>query len=308
MSYLRQSGAGSSAQGTILQFSRELNEWITAGETRTLAGYRIFLRTEVSAGLPPLLLIHGYPTASYDWMRIWSSLAERYSLYACDLLGFGMSEKPAGHSYPISQQADICQALLAAFDIEGAHVLAHDYGVTVAQELLAREREELLSIGSVVFLNGGLFPETHRPRRVQQLLARPVIGGLIARTMNFRKFAETMRSISGQTPPTDRELADLWALVTHDEGRLAIARLIGYMEQRRVNRERWVGALIESPVPRKLICGADDPVSGAHLADRYRELVPDPDVSLLEGVGHYPQLEVGPRVCEEYFAFRERLS
>jgi pimeloyl-ACP methyl ester carboxylesterase len=297
-----------SAQGTILQFSRELNEWITAGETRNLAGYRIFLRTEVTAGRPPLLLIHGYPTASYDWTRIWSSLAERYSLYACDLLGFGMSEKPSGHSYPISEQADICQRLLEAFDVEAPHVLAHDYGDTVAQELLAREREGQLRLSSVVFLNGGLFPETHRPRRVQKLLAQPVIGGLLARGMSYAKFAEAMRSISGRVPPSDQELADLWSLVTHDEGRLAIARLINYMEQRRVNRERWVGALIESGVPRKLICGADDPVSGSHLADRYRELVPDPDVVLLDGVGHYPQLEVGPRVCEEYFSFRDRLG
>jgi pimeloyl-ACP methyl ester carboxylesterase len=49
-------------------------------------------------------------------------------------------------------------------------------------------------------------------------------------------------------------------------------------------------------------------VSGAHLADRYRELVPDPDVVLLEGVGHYPQLEDPGRVLDAYFAFRGRVS
>ena len=80
------------------------------------------------------------------------------------------------------------------------------------------------------------------------------------------------------------------------------------MEQRRRKRDRWVGALVESHVPRRLICGAVDPVSGAHLADRYRELVPEPDVVLLDGVGHYPQLEDPDRVVEEYEAFRSRLS
>ena len=57
-------------------------------------------------------------------------------------------------------------------------------------------------------------------------------------------------------------------------------------------------------MPRRLICGAYDPVSGAHLATRYRELVPDPDVVLLEGVGHYPQIEDPDRVLDAYFAFR----
>jgi pimeloyl-ACP methyl ester carboxylesterase len=84
--------------------------------------------------------------------------------------------------------------------------------------------------------------------------------------------------------------------------------MINYMEQRRRNRARWVGALVESRVPRRLICGALDPVSGRHLADRYRELVPDPDVVVLEGVGHYPQLEAPDRVVDEYRAFRAQLG
>jgi pimeloyl-ACP methyl ester carboxylesterase len=288
--------------------SQRLDEWIRSGETRTLAGHRIFVRTAAVSGLPPLLLIHGYPTASFDWHRVWSRLAARYSLYACDMLGFGMSEKPRSSDYPIALQADICQAMLDDFGIASTHVLAHDYGDTVAQELLAREREGRLQLQSMCFLNGGLFPETHRARPVQKLLATPILGTLLARTMSYRKFESAMLSISGRQPPSREELEDLWVLVERDGGRQALARLINYMEQRRRNRERWVGALVESRVPRRLICGAVDPVSGAHLADRYRKLVPEPDVVLLDGVGHYPQLEDPDRVLDAYFAFRARVS
>ena len=286
--------------------SQQLEEWIQSGETRVLTGERIFVRTSVRPGLAPLLLIHGYPTSSYDWCRVWPQLAERYSLYACDMLGFGMSAKPRDAAYTIAGQADICQALLEQCGVEAAHVLAHDYGDTVAQELLAREAEGRLRLQSVCFLNGGLFPETHRARLVQKLLAVPVIGPLLAQTMSRAKFDATMRSIWGRQPPSDSELGDLWALVEHGGGRQALARLINYMEQRRRNRARWVGALVGSSVPRRLVCGADDPVSGAHLAVRYRELVPDPDVVLLDGVGHYPQLEDPDRVLDAYFAFRDR--
>jgi pimeloyl-ACP methyl ester carboxylesterase len=79
------------------------------------------------------------------------------------------------------------------------------------------------------------------------------------------------------------------------------------MKQRRLSRKRWVGALIDTTVPRQLICGAMDPISGAHLADRYRELVPNPDVTLLPDIGHYPQLEAPAAVLEAYFRFRSSL-
>jgi pimeloyl-ACP methyl ester carboxylesterase len=288
--------------------SQRLTDWINGGEMRRLAGHRIFVRTTAAPGKPPLLLIHGYPTASYDWIRVWSRLAERYSLYALDMLGFGSSEKPRRSSYPIALQADICQALLDDAGVARAHVLAHDYGDTVAQELLARECEGRVQLASMVFLNGGLFPESHRPRPIQTLLAKPLLGPLLARAMSYPKFEATMLSISGRQPPTRDELADLWSLIEREDGRRALARLINYMEQRRRNRPRWVGALVESTVPRRLICGAADPVSGAHLAQRYRELVPNPDVVVLEGVGHYPHLEEHDRVVDEYLRFRSRLS
>ena len=288
--------------------SQRLQEWISGGGTRQLAGHRIFVRTAVAAGRPPLLLIHGYPTASYDWVRVWPRLAGRFSLYALDLLGFGLSEKPRDCDYPISLQADLCMALLEDCGVHDVHVLAHDYGDTVAQELLAREREGRLRLASMVFLNGGLFPETHRALLIQKLLANPLLGPLLVRALGYAKFEATMRSIAGREPPTREELQDLWLLVERDGGRQALARLINYMEQRRRNRTRWVGALVESSVPRRLVCGAADPVSGRHLAERYRELVPDPDVVVLEDVGHYPQLEVHDRVVDEYEDFRRRVD
>ncbi len=285
----------------------QLTAWEQGGATIRLLGRRIFTRTAIVGDRKPLLLIHGYPTSSYDWHKLWEPLAERYSLYALDMLGFGLSEKPRGARYTIEQQADFCQALIAEHECGPVHVLAHNYGDTVAQELLAREREGRCRLRSVSFLNGGLFPETHRPRPIQRLLALPLIGPFIAHGTTYRRFEATMRSIAGRNPPSREELRDQWALIERDEGYVALAGLIGYMKQRRVNRKRWVGALIDTTVPRQLICGAMDPVSGAHLADRYSELVPNPDVTYLDDVGHYPQLEAPVSVLEAYFRFRDSI-
>jgi len=288
--------------------SARLQEWIRGGQRIELAGHGVFVRTAISPGRPPLLLIHGYPTTSYDWHHLWTPLAERFSLLALDLLGFGLSDKPHDSAYTIAGQADLCVALLARHGLDGAHVLAHDYGDTVAQELLAREREGRLALSSVVFLNGGLFPETHRPRPVQTWLANPLVGPLLERAMSHERFAATMREIGGRTPPAADELADLWSLMIERDGKRALRRLIDYMRQRRENRTRWVGALVETAVPRLLICGALDPVSGRHLAERYRELVPQPRVVLLEEIGHYPQLEAPEAVLEAFLVFHASAS
>jgi pimeloyl-ACP methyl ester carboxylesterase len=291
-----------------MQPSSELNAWTSGGEMRALLEHRLFVRVAVTAGKPPLLLIHGYPTSSYDWSPVWPALADRYSLYTLDLLGFGQSDKPRNSDYAIALQADLCIELLSQHGVGSIHVLAHDYGDTVAQELLARERVGVLALDSVVFLNGGLFPETHRARRIQKLLAQPVLGPWLANRMTFEQYRKALLSLWGRRPPSAAELEDFWLLTERNDGRRALAMLINYMAQRRRNRPRWVGALVESRVPRMLICGALDPVSGAHLAARYRELVPAPNVVLLDDVGHYPQVEAPQRVLEAYIGFRDALA
>ena len=65
-----------------------------------------------------------------------------------------------------------------------------------------------------------------------------------------------------------------------------------------------MGALERTPVPLRFVVGLQDPVSGAAMARRYRERVPDPDVVELPRIGHYPQLEDPAAVLESYVQFR----
>lgn len=261
----------------------------------------------------PLLLIHGFPTASWDWSRIWPALAKRFRLVALDMLGFGFSDKPRPYAYSIAEQADLHEALLAKLGVDVCHVLAHDYGDTVAQELLARFEERRargargLQLRSICFLNGGLFPESHHPRPVQVALAGPD-GEKVSALLDEAAFTRGFGDVFGpRTKPSDAELADFWQLVSHADGQRIWHLLIRYMEERRTHRERWVGALVNASIPLRLVDGPADPVSGAHLAARYRELVPDPDVVLLPDIGHYPQTEDPEGVLRAFEAFHARL-
>lgn len=260
-------------------------EWRAGGTSFDWRGHRMFCRVEGTG--EPLLLIHGFPTASWDWWKLWPGLTARYRCLTVDMLGYGFSAKPRDAAYSIVRQADLQEALLAREGVTGAYrLLAHDYGLSVAQELLARRA----NVRGVCLLNGGMFPEQHRPVLTQKLLASP-LGALIARLSSYGTFARSMRRLWGQAPPPEAELRAMWSLVIAGEGMRVMPKLIGYIAERRRHRARWVDALIACPVPLRLIDGLLDPVSGAHMVARYRELVPRPDVVELPDVGHYPQLE-----------------
>jgi len=280
-----------------------LDDWRARGRRYVHRGHPIFYVCEGSG--PALLLVHGFPTASWDWTAVWSALAARFRVIAPDLIGFGFSAKPRPYDYGIGDQADLCAGLLAELGIDAADVLAHDYGDTVAQELLARSNEGTgpLRLRSVCFLNGGLFPETHRPRTIQKLLTSP-LGPLVARLMSRSSFARSFSAVFGPaTRPTPAELDAFWRLIGEGDGLRVMHLLIRYMTERRAHRERWVGALQRALVPLRVVDGALDPVSGAHMVERYRELVKHPDVVLLPDVGHYPQVEAPDAVLAAYLAF-----
>lgn len=286
-----------------------LDEWRAQSQALDFRGHTIRYWTAGDTQAQPLLLIHGFPSASWDWHRLWAPLAERYRLIACDMLGFGYSAKPRGHAYSLLEQADLQQALLAHIGEQRAvHVLAHDYGDSVAQELIARHQEGRLQLASCVFLNGGLFPETHHPVRVQKLLLGP-LGPLLGRLFSRRKLAQSFARIFGpHTQASEAELDALWQLVAYNNGPAVMHRLIRYMPERRQQRQRWVTAMQATTLPMRVIDGAFDPISGAHMVARYRELISDPDTVLLDGIGHYPQLEAPAAVLEHYLQFRSTRS
>jgi pimeloyl-ACP methyl ester carboxylesterase len=270
--------------------SIDARAWRQAGALHRFGDLDLFYRRDGSG--TALVCLHGFPTSSHDFAPLWEQLSARFDVVAHDLIGLGWSAKPR-RPLTVALQADAVESLLAALGIQRAHLLSHDLGDTVAQELLARKVDGVGRVAwlSLTLLNGGLFPETHRALPVQKLLLTP-LGPLVARLATRRRFDASFTSIFGpDTPPSRAFLDDAWFLLTRDGGRAMLPRLIRYMVERREKRERWVGALTRGAVPVRLIVGALDPISGRHMAERYRELVPAPDIVLLERLGHYPHVE-----------------
>ncbi len=300
-------------------------QWLAAGRPYAHRGHETFFREQARepGATTALLLIHGFPTSGWDWHKLWPQLVQQFPrVIAPDMIGFGLSAKPADYDYSILDQAHLHEALLAHLSVTRVHILAHDYGDTVAQELLARHldrRESPLPLGgegkgegaeilSCTLLNGGLFPETHHARTAQKLLLTP-LGPLLSRLMNRKNFEKSFSAVFGAgTQPSAQELEEFWSIIQRDGGNRIMHRLIRYIPERRAHRERWVGALQKTPVPLCLINGPDDPVSGAHMVARYRELVGKGEIVSLPGIGHYPQAEDPAGVLRAFLDFHAKVA
>lgn len=280
-------------------------QWRSLGFYFRFRDHQIFYRDSGQSNKPVLLLIHGFPTASWDWYAIWTELEKHFRLIAPDMLGFGFSDKPKRHCYSIHEQADLHSALLAHLNVKQCHALVHDYGVSVMQELIARQKDKpaTQSFLTACFLNGGLFPEMHRARFIQKAL-RSRIGGLVSLMNNPRQFNRSFSAVFGpQTQPCKTELDAFWSLIKQQQGHRILHRLIRYIDDREQHRVRWTSAICTPGIPVRLINGSEDPVSGKHLLNYYCKRVPQADAIPLNGIGHYPQVEAPNTVCQHYLEF-----
>jgi pimeloyl-ACP methyl ester carboxylesterase len=278
-----------------------IEQWWAEGEQVEveLGGARrsIFVRS-LGAG-PSITLLHGFPSSSHDWAKVTPALARDHALLLPDFLGFGASDKPNDHEYSLGEQADLVVELWERSGISSTTIVAHDYAVSVAQELLARHIDGRLDVelAAVHLLNGGIYPDLHRPQPTQLALLDPEHGPELSALLNEDLFAQGLRPTFAEDFDAAADSADIWASTHRSAGERIAHLLIRYMSDRKANEQRWVGAMENTRVPLAFVWGMLDPVSGAHIAERIAERLPAAPLLALQDVAHWPALEA-PRAVE----------
>ena len=246
---------------------------------------------------PTVLLLHGFPSSSYDFRGVTERLGDQ-PWVALDFLGFGLSDKPRTHRYSLFEQADIVEQVVATLGGESGIgpvvLIAHDMGTSVATELFARDIKGRLGfdLRSAVLTNGSVIIEKASLRPIQKVLRGPA-GPLAARLTNEGSFRRGFAKLFSHTHPLSASEGEAqWALLAHDGGNRIMHLLSAYLHERVRYAQRWHGAIRDWPKPLGFLWATDDPVATTEVLAGLRELRPTAEVVELIGIGHYPQIEV----------------
>jgi pimeloyl-ACP methyl ester carboxylesterase len=255
-------------------------------------GYRMrYLR---AGNGPPLVLIHGLLGYSFSWRFNWQALAEKYTVYAVDLLGIGYSDRPLAGTVPfdLPRTAERMSRWMEQSGIRDAALLGSSHGGGIALAMTAADQKGKSGLISKLILVASVNPWTtvghHRVRlfstRIGGLMLKAIAPwlGISRSVMLERMYGErakvTVETLVGYRKP-------LMLPRSIDYG-LAIARSWG---NDLLHLQGCVEAVSDMPV--LLIWGDHDrlvPIASGHELKRHLKKA---DMVVLRGIGHLPYEE-----------------
>ncbi|SNR16090.1 alpha/beta fold hydrolase [Tenacibaculum jejuense] len=270
------------------------NEWVKKGEFRTVFNHKIFTVDTGEKDKPILVILHGYPTSSYDYYKVLNQLTKKYRVIVHDHLGYGFSDKPKEYSYSLIEQADVALALWKQLGISKFTLLAHDYGTSVATEIIARlnKKQIDITIEEFILCNGSVHIELSQLRLIQKLLKNKLTGKHVAKLSNEFIFSKNIRNVYfDKNKITNEELKEMWLQLTHNDGKAVIHKLSNYINERYFFWNRWIGALKTTTIPTKIVWPKNDPVAVYKMAELLHQEIQKSTLYTLNNSGHFPMLE-----------------
>jgi len=269
------------------------SEWKSKGKLHSVNGSSIFVIDKGDAK-ETLVILHGYPTSSYDYYKVLPELTKKYRVIIHDHLGFGFSDKPKNYSYSLIEQTDVALQLWKQLNLTDITLLAHDYGTSIATEIIARNNLQQLdiNINKLILCNGSMHIELAKLRTIQKLLRNKWIGKWGAKIANQVIFNSNIRKIYYDSSKlSKKELDDMWFQIEYNEGRKVIHLISNYINERYFFWHRWIGALRTTKIPTRIVWATEDPIAVKAIALQLQSEIPNNQLCWLENTGHFPMLE-----------------
>jgi len=236
----------------------------------------------------PLLLIHGFGADKDNFTRLAGKLTGRYRVIIPDLPGFGEAGRDPSLSYAIADQVRRVAGFMAALGIARAQVGGNSMGGQIAVELAAAHPEKVAGLwllapaGTAAALDTEIIKNYAANGEMPLLVRTPrQMDAMIAVTMSRPPFMpRSLRRFLGRRACADRPL--------HSQ---IIARL--FREPPSLDA---LGRTL--PVRSVIVWGSEDRILNPRAAERMREILPNSEVVVLEGIGHVPMLEAPGRVAK----------
>lgn len=296
------------------EFSIQLKKWHSKGSFFNYNGQKVFYvydePEDVDPTNPVIVLLHGFPTSSYDYFSIWNqfidintnqngNMKEKNAIMTFDYLGYGFSDKPMNYKYSVFDMADMIEKLLLHLNIQHISIVAHDISDTVAQEMIRRDNLKTTNhykIERCILLNGGIMTSIYEPVLSQYALRNEYLSKVIASkyVMRFGFFKFSFSRLFGEfKKPSLRDLYDFYLGIRYNDGIERLPQTIGYMNEREEYGHIWYDALNETLLPVLFIYGPADPINPRNkFPQKLRKDLPRVKLSVLSDmVGHYPHHE-----------------
>jgi 2-hydroxymuconate-semialdehyde hydrolase len=244
----------------------------------------------------PVLLLHGIPAGAELWRTVLRGLASAgYRCYAPDLPGYGETRLPADADHSLAGAAALFGRWLHQERIGPAWVVGHDLGAGVAQIMAVREPDLLarLTLSNSPVEASWPVPIVRFHRLIARLHLYPLLARLGAPYVDpwfryelRRSFAHPERLQEGDT----RTRIFFDSKFTSPEGRRKFASHLVALEN--AQTVAVADGLREIHVPTLLLWGKrDEHQTWERVGRRLQQLIPEPEVVLLEDASHFAMLD-----------------
>ena len=131
----------------------------------------------------PIVFSHGTPEWSFGWRDLIAPLRGQYRCLAPDLLGMGLSDKPADADYSVRAHAERFEQFVEALGLEKIHLVANDFGISIALHYAIKHPEKVEKIS---LFNGWMWPVNEDPHyAIPARMMRGWLGRLLYLKFNF---------------------------------------------------------------------------------------------------------------------------
>jgi pimeloyl-ACP methyl ester carboxylesterase len=255
-----------------------------------LHGHRVCFRLRGEG--PLIVLIHGITGRSDQWVPAIEYLAAEHTVLAPDLLGHGESAKPRG-DYSLGAYASAVRDTMVALGHDRATIVGHSLGGGIAMQFAYQfpERCERL----VLVSSGGLGREVHPLLRASTLPGSELVLPLLTHARVLAVGEAVGRAIGVLRLQAGTDLAEIARGLGSLGDAEARSAFISSMRAVLDPGGQRVSALdrlyLAESLPSLIVWGKADPVIPVAHGHAAHRAMPGSRLELLDGVGHFPQLE-----------------
>jgi haloalkane dehalogenase len=246
---------------------------------------------------PVALLVHGFPQSSYMWRDVMPELsAAGWRSLAPDLAGFG--DSPLDPPGTWERQVEALEGFRRDLGVERCVPVMHDWGALIGLRWACEHPD---AVAALVISSGGFFPDG-KWHGMAKALRTPEVGEQALGGLDRDGFAGVLRASSQAFG--DEAIDEYWKALADEPHRSNALELY-----RSGDFEKLAGyRLAELEVPVLLVWGENDefaPLAGAH---RFERELPDTELVVFEGAGHFVWDEQPERCAGALTAFLGRLG